>query len=267
MTKYLALFRMRFANSLQYRAAAVAGMATQFAWGFMEILAFRAFYRANPVAFPMEFSQVVTYIWIQQAFLAIFMVWFYENEIFEAISSGAIAYELVRPVDLYNRWFAQSVANRLARALLRSLPILLVAFIAPPPLRLALPDNGVQLMLFGLSFALGLGVVVAYTMIVYVTTFFTLSPVGIRIIAAMLADFLAGGILPLPFFPSGFRVVAELLPFAAMQNMPLRIYSGHIAGVEAFRGIGLQVFWLLALVVLGRLMMRRALQKVVVQGG
>jgi len=267
MRKYLALFRMRFANSLQYRAAAIAGMATQLAWGYMEILAFQAFYRANPVAFPMEFSQVVTYIWIQQAFLAIFMVWFYENEIFEAISSGAIAYELVRPMDLYNRWFAQSVANRLARAVLRSLPILLVAFLAPPPLRMSLPDNGLQFVLFGLSFVLSLGVVVAYTMIVYVTTFFTLSPVGVRIIAAMLADFLAGGILPLPFFPAGFRAVAERLPFAAMQNMPLRIYSGHISGIEALWGICLQIFWLIVLVALGRLIMKRALQQVVVQGG
>ena len=267
MMKYLALFRIRFSNSLQYRAAAAAGMVTQFAWGFMEIFAFRAFYRANPSAFPMEFSQVASYIWIQQAFLAIFMVWFYENEIFEAISNGAIAYELVRPMDLYNRWFAQSVANRMARAILRSLPILLVACLVPPPLRISLPASGLQFDLFSLSFFLSLGVVVAYTMIVYVITFFTLSPVGIRIIAAMLADFLAGAILPLPFFPDRARAVAELLPFAAMQNMPLRIYTGHISGVEALGGIGLQVFWFMVLLLLGRLMMKRALQKVVVQGG
>ncbi|NLL46990.1 MAG: ABC transporter permease [Firmicutes bacterium] len=267
MTKYLALFQMRFTHSLQYRAAAIAGMATQFAWGFMEILAFQAFYRANPGAFPMEFSQVVTYIWIQQAFLAIFMVWFYENEIFEAISSGTIAYELVRPLDLYNRWFAQSVANRLARALLRSLPILLVAFLVPSPLRMSLPASGLQFAFFSLSFFLSLGVVVAYTMIVYIITFFTLSPVGIRIIAAMLADFLAGGILPLPFFPEGVRAVVERLPFAAMQNMPLRIYSGHISGTGALSGIGLQLAWFVVLVSIGRQMMKRALQKVVVQGG
>jgi ABC-2 type transport system permease protein len=267
MRKYYALFRLRFIHSLQYRAAAAAGVVTQFAWGFMEILAFLAFYKANPSNFPMEFSHVVAYIWIQQTFLAVFMVWFYENEIFEAISSGAIAYTLVRPIDLYNRWFAQSVANRVAKALLRSVPILLVAFLVPPPLRLSLPNSGTQLLLFIISFVLGLGVVIAYTMIVYVTTFYTLSPVGVRIIAAMLADFLAGAIIPLPFFPMGVRNAAELLPFAAMQNMPLRIYSGNIAGVEAIKGIGLQIFWLLVLVTLGRLILRRALGKVVVQGG
>lgn len=267
MRKYMALFRLRFVTSLQYRAAALAGMATQFAWGFMELLAFLAFYRASPASFPMEFSQVVTYIWIQQAFLALFMVWFYENEIFEAIISGSIAYELVRPMDLYNRWYAQSVANRLARAILRSFPLLLVAFLAPAPLKMGLPPNWIQFVLFLLSLALGLGVVVAYTMLVYVTTFYTLSPVGVRIIAAMLADFLAGAIIPLPFFPAGFRAVAELLPFAAMQNMPLRIYSGHIAGSQALLGIAFQCFWLFVLVVVGRLLLHAALKRVVVQGG
>ena len=54
-------------------AAALAGLATQFAWGFMELLAFSAFYRADPTAFPMSFEQTVSYIWLQQAFLALFM--------------------------------------------------------------------------------------------------------------------------------------------------------------------------------------------------
>jgi ABC-2 type transport system permease protein len=75
MKAYKAMFRIRFINGLQYRAAALAGLSTQFAWGFMEILAFSAFYRANPGAFPMEFSHLVSYIWIQQAFLALFAVW------------------------------------------------------------------------------------------------------------------------------------------------------------------------------------------------
>ena len=74
MKQYISLFRIRFVNGLQYRAAAFAGLVTQFAWGFMEILAFSAFYHADPAAFPMEFQHLVSYIWIQQAFFAIFFV-------------------------------------------------------------------------------------------------------------------------------------------------------------------------------------------------
>lgn len=124
MRKYQAFFRIRFINTLQYRSAAIAGMATQLAWGLMEILAFHAFYQADPSAFPMTFQQTVSYVWLQQAFLSLFMLWFFEAEIFNTITTGSIAYELVRPMNLYNRWFCQSAANRLAKAVLRCGPIL-----------------------------------------------------------------------------------------------------------------------------------------------
>ncbi|MCL2121169.1 MAG: ABC transporter permease [Clostridiales bacterium] len=267
MKKYRALFRIRFLNALQYRAAAVAGMATQFAWGFMEIFAFAAFYRTNQAAFPMTFPQTVSYIWMQQAFLALFMMWFWENDIADAVVSGGVAYEMVRPLDLYSRWFCQIAANRLARALLRCAPILVVAFLVPEPYRMSLPPNLSQLFLFLLSTALSLGVVVSFSLLMYISLFFMLSPMGVRIIVAVFSDFLAGAIIPLPFFPESLRALVELLPFAAMQNMPLRIYSGHIAGAAAWQGIALQVFWLAALLPAGRLAMRRALKKVIVQGG
>lgn len=267
MKKYLALFRIRFNSGMQYRAAALGGIATQFAWGFMELLAFSAFYRANPEAFPMVFSDTVSYIWLQQAFLALFMTWFFEGEIFDAITSGGIAYELVRPIDLYNRWFCQSMANRLSRAVLRCFPILFVAFLVPDPLRMSIPPSWVQFFLFLGSAVLSLGVVVAFGMLIYISAFYTISPIGVRIIATMIADFFAGGIIPLPFFPDSVRKVVELSPFAAMQNMPLRIYSGNIGGIDVVHGLLLQVIWLVILVLVGKGFMAKAMRRVVVQGG
>ena len=265
--KYLALFRIRFTGSLQYRAAALAGVTTQFAWGIMEILAFSAFHRANPAAFPMELSQTVSYIWLQQAFLALFMMWFFENDIFAAIKDGGLAYDLARPMDLYSRWFCQASATRLAKCLLRCAPILFIAFLLPEPYRISLPHNLGHFGLFILSSALALGVVIAFSMLIYISTIYTLSPIGARLLAGSLADFLSGSIIPLPFFPEGIRQIAELLPFAAMQNTPLRIYSGNITGPELLRTLGLQVFWLVTLTLVGKLWMRQALRRVVVQGG
>jgi ABC-2 type transport system permease protein len=267
MSPYFSLVKMRFINGMQYRTAALAGIVTQFAFGFMFISMFLAFYRTDPSAFPMEISGVVSYIWIQQAFLALFMTWFFEGDIFSAITGGQIAYELARPMDLYGKWFCQCVAGRLSKTVLRCLPILFIAFILPDPYRLVLPPHTAQFLLFILSSALTLGVVVSFSMIIYIATFYTMSPLGVRIIAASLADFMAGSIVPLPFFPNGFRQAAEVLPFAAMQNMPLRIYSGDISGSGALHGILLQVFWFAVLFAAGKIWMRQTLKKVTVQGG
>ena len=256
---------MRFINGLQYRAAALAGLSTQFAWGFMEILAFSAFYRADPAAFPMEFSHLVSYIWMQQAFLALFMPWGVGGAAVETIVSGNIAYDMARPIDIYNRWFIETTADRVSRAVLRCAPILIVAFVLPPPFRMTLPANAFQVLMFVVSAPVAMCVVTTYCLIDYMSAFYTMS--RYNVIFVILADFLAGGYIPIPFFPEPFRRIAELLPFGAMQNMPLRIYSGDITGVNALRGVGLQLFWAAAMLIFGKLLMRHSLKRVVTQGG
>lgn len=267
MREYVSFFKIRFSNGLQYRAAAYAGIATQFVWGMMELLMFWAFYKADSSSFPMEFTQLASYIWLQQAFLALFMTWFLENDIFSAITSGSIAYELVRPMNLYNMWFTKSLASRLSKAVLRCMPILIIAVFLPKPFNISLPISAFNFLIFLFSMGLGFFVVVAFCMLIYILTFFTLSPMGVRIVAISLVEFLSGAIIPLPFLPDNIRYIAELLPFASMQNVPLRIYSGNISGNELIIGICLQVFWLAALILIGKLIMQKALKKVVVQGG
>jgi ABC-2 type transport system permease protein len=264
---YKALFRIRFTNSLQYRAAAIAGLTTQFAWGFMYILGFAAFYNSNPEAFPMTMQQTVSYIWMQQAFIAIFFIWFYENSIFEAIESGHISYEMVRPMDLYGRWFTQTSANRLSRAVLRCFPILIVAFILPEPYRMVFPTEIGRLGLFFFSMVLSMGVVVCFSMLIYISAFSTINSMGTRIVVGVAGDFLAGGYIPIPFFPDVLRTIVEFSPFGAMQNMPLLIFSGHLTGDALTRGILLQLFWFIVLLGIGYTWMNKSLKKIIVQGG
>ena len=66
MKKYLSFFRMKFMAGIQYRIAAFAGIATQFAWGGMEILIYRSFYLENQDTFPMQMQALSSYIWLQQ---------------------------------------------------------------------------------------------------------------------------------------------------------------------------------------------------------
>ena len=267
MRKYLCFFRIRFIHTLQYRSAAAAGVVTQFVWGFMELLAFRAFYRADPAAFPMDFSSLASYVWLQQAFLALFMVWLMDNDIFGTIQSGGVAYELARPLDLYTMWFVRGLASRAAKALLRSAPILLVAVLLPAPFRLPAPAGAGAAVMFVLTLALGALCVNAFCMLLYASAFYTINPMGIRIVAVSLVEFLSGAIVPLPFLPERVQRLLALTPFAAMQNLPLRCYSGNLAGKELAAGTLLQLVWFAAMTACGWLWMRKALRRVVVQGG
>lgn len=267
MKKYISFFRLRFVMGLQYRSAALAGIATQFFWGIMEILMFRAFYEADKAAFPMTLQAACSYVWMQQAFLSLFMAWLLESEIFEAIVNGNISYELCRPINLYDMWFARSMANRFSRAFLRCVPVLLASVLVRAPYGMMAPVSAQAFLLFVVTLLLGAFVTIAFCMLVYVICFFTVSSAGIRMVAVSVVEFFQGGVIPIPFFPEKVREIVELLPFAAMQNVSFRIYSGDLAGKAMEKAVFLQVFWLIVLIAAGRGLSRIAMKKVVVQGG
>ena len=267
MKKYLSFFRLRFTMGLQYRTAALAGIVTQFVWGFMEIMIFRAFYQADAAAFPMRLSATSSYIWLQQAFLAFFDAWMMENDIFESIVNGNIAYELCRPVSIYNMWFSRSAASRLSRAVLRCFPVLIVAALIPHPYGMDAPASPLHFFLFVLTLMMGLAVTVTFCLLIYVLAFFTISPQGLRIVFTSTVEFFAGAVIPLPFFPEKVQKVMELLPFASMQNVPLRIYSASMSPAEMKNAILLQVFWLVVLTATGKLLCGLAEKRITIQGG
>jgi len=161
----------------------------------------------------------------------------------------------------------QIVANRISRTLLRLVPVILVSSLLPYPFGLSAPANLEHFIFFILSITLSVGVMATLVNLMYIFLFYTLNISGLNGIIYGIFMPLAGGIIPLPFFPEPFRSIAMLLPFAALQDIPLRVYNGHIYGVELAQVLGLQVFWLIFLLVTGHLLMKHTLKKVVVQGG
>lgn len=267
MRKYLTFFSMRLRCGLQYRTAALAGILTQFCWGFMYIMLYHAFRISDPDAYPMTADQTATYIWLQQAFLAMFASWSMENDLIAQIKDGTVAYELCRPMSLYPMWFCKCMASRFARALLRFLPILLITGFLPEGYRMHLPATPLTALVFLLSLTLAFLLMTAILMPVHIAVFFLLNDSGIRAVFANITDFCSGSLIPLPLLPAGLQTILSFTPFMYLQNTPYLIYSGYIPLAAAPRYILLQLVWLAILIPAGMWMMKRALNRVVIQGG
>jgi ABC-2 type transport system permease protein len=267
MNAYLSVWKLRFINGLQYRAAALAGMATQLFFGFIFIMIFIAFYNQSTVQPPISLRELVAYVWLQQVFLAFVMLWFRDNEIFQLITSGNIAYELCRPCGIYPFWYAKLLATRLSNAVLRCFPILFISFLLPDPYRLTLPPSPLALVLFLVTLLLGLLVIVSISMLIYITVFWTMSPTGSILMIAIAGEFFAGMVIPVPLMPHWLQNITYALPFRWTADFPFRVYSGHIPQSEALWGIFVQLLWLVVLVGVGRWCLNKALRQIVVQGG
>jgi ABC-2 type transport system permease protein len=264
---YLSVFRLRFVHGLQYRAAAVAGIATQFAFGFLFLSVFLAFQAANPGASTFGRGPIATYVWLTQAFLVLVATWYRDGELLDTIVSGNLAYEYCRPLDLHLAWFFRLTAHRVAAVLLRCAPILGAAWFLPAPYTLAPPASAEALALFLATLAGGLAVVVALGELLYIGTIVTQTPAALFLLVGTLADFGAGLVVPLPFLPDGVREVLAWLPFRLTADLPFRTWSGDIAPPEAWAGLGAQVVWFFVLFGAGRLLLGRIGRRLVVQGG
>lgn len=267
MKQYTSFFRIRFLAGLQYRAAAFAGVFTQLFWGLMELMMFRAFYLFAPEKLPMDMQALCSYVWIQQGTLSIWNLWGWEQALFQAVQTGEVAYELTRPTDLYAMWSARGFATRLSRGLPRLIPILVVGSLLPAPYGLRLTISFPAFCAFLFSMALTLWLCVSICLVCYSLTFYLTDYRGIITFVPALCEIFSGDLLPLPFFPPALRRIAELSPFGSLQNVPLRIFGGNIAGAQLFGAVGLQLFWCLTVTVLGYSLMHRGLRRTVIAGG
>ena len=144
MKKYLSVFRIRLINNIQYRAVTFGAVASNIVWVLLELMMYVALYNSAGHLLPMTFSQIVSYIWVKRIVMNMLAVVAYDGEIYSVINNGAVAYELVRPMDLYGKWYSQAVANRVTSTLITCIPVLLIAIILPEPFGLHFPMSIIQ---------------------------------------------------------------------------------------------------------------------------
>jgi ABC-2 type transport system permease protein len=271
---YLAALSVRFQLTLQYRAAALAGFATQLWWGGIKVMVYAAFYGsagAAAAAAPISLSQTITYTWIAQAFLVL-QPWTADPEVSQAVRTGGVGYDRLRPVDAYAYWYARSVGWMLARVAPRAALMMLTAALVIPLLGLTdwswrLPAGPLAATAFLVSLLLAALLSGAFVMLLNVLVAATLNERGVNTIAMPLVILLTGNLVPLALWPEPLQPFLIAQPLAGVLDIPCRIYFGALTGPEILFGLALQLFWTAALVLIGRAALAAVMRRLQVQGG
>lgn len=268
MSVYLGYLKIRFLDNIQYKIAALAGVLTQFAWGGMYIMLFATFLK-NGTSSDMSISQMSTYIWLQQAFFMMFNLWSIDRDVLDTVTSGNIAMELVKPVDLYNIWHARNFGLKMGTTILRCVPMIIICMLLPlGEYGLAAPSSITNFIFFVITLILSMFLVISYIMIMFGVLMSTVSAHGIRIAFQLVSEFLSGLVIPIAFMPDFLVKIIKFTPFYYMQNVSFNIYSGYISDIsEMIKIVGVQVFWLLLLTIIGKILIKKQEKKIVVQGG
>ena len=266
MRGYLSYFKSQLLTGLQYRSAAIAGLCTQFFWGFLYCMVYSAFYSHASID-SINFRELICYVWLNQALFSLILIRTKDSEIMDMIKNGTVAYELCRPYDLYFWWYLKLLAKRYANVALRFLPVITLACLLPKPYNLVAPISFKAFILFLITLFLGTLIIAGINIIIHFISFFTMQDKGISSIITTVGELLAGFDVPLPLLPLIIITVSEYLPFRLVGDLPFRVYSGNISGDYVVKCIILQVIWILLLMIIGKLIMKKALKRVCIQGG
>lgn len=263
MRACLSAFRMRVKLEMQYRGAVLGGVICQIFFGLILVAIYRAMYAGKPQAIPL--SHITGYVWLQQAFFRMLLA--SDPELLDKIRTGAIAYDLCRPLNLYGFYYVRIMAQKMTGSLLRAALMLVFAFLLPEGWGLPLPASpaGLAWSLAGLF--LGLLCVSALENITMGFTMLTLDSRGVQAMLNLLMMILAGNILPLTLYPDSWQRVIRLLPYAQLLDAPIRLYTGDTPPSAAPGILVLQGLWIMLLAGLGVLFWRKNLKRLEIQGG
>ena len=190
-------------------------------------------------------------------------------EINENFKDGTIALQLTKPISYRIKFIFMALGGFVGVVSLLVAPIIVISFTLFAIFGFIslsyLTPVYILLSILGLIFA-----VLVFDAINFFfgqLCFYTQSAWGLNECKNAVSTFLAGGIIPIAFFPPGLREVAMYLPFASMGSSPVLVLMGKASLNTAIHYVGLALSWWIILEIFNAIIFKRATKRLVVQGG
>lgn len=264
MRLYWEVARTTARRMTTYRTATLAGIFTNTVFAFLMAYVMLAVFREEPVIGGFDAVDAITFTFVAQGLFSMTMGNFGQLELAERIRTGDVAVDLSRPYDFQGWWTAVGYGRASFLVWARGIPPIVIGAVT---LGIRLPATATNWAAFGVAVVLSAGVAICWGFLLQLTAFWILDVRGPNQIGWMLAQLLSGAYLPVVLFPDGAEAVIRALPFVAMIQLPIELFLGKHEGVGLVWVLANQALWLGALLLAGRLVLRRAVRKVVVQGG
>ena len=260
---YAEFIRVGFVNTLAYRLRYYTGIVTYFIYVSIYYFIWKAIYEHSAKIEGFDFKQLLTYVavgWIIRSF-------YFNNidqEIAQQVLEGKLAMDLIKPVNLQSMYVAQAFGESIFRLALLTAPTAVLLLAIYPLQR---PRTATAFLAFFVSVIFSFFIVAAINFAVGTLAIRLKSILGLLRAKYFLLELFSGLLLPISFFPHPFQVILEALPFQYISYVPVLLYLGKIQGFGIVRALGLQLFWVAAMVALGHIMWCWSTRRISIQGG
>jgi ABC-2 type transport system permease protein len=260
---YWALAKGSFQAIMAYRSGFFFTVLNNLAYMTIAFFLWRSIYQGRETLKGLTFNQTFLYITVASALIVMLKTWT-DWEISYQITQGSIIMSLIKPINFQWMMVSQSAGFSLMNMLSVSVPsILFLIFVFRIPINV-----GVGFAFFPFALVLSFLLNAAFDYIIGLTSFYTESIWGISTTKEIVITFLSGAIIPIQFFPETFQKILGFLPFQALYHLPLMMLTEPDQNLSVYLGmLGIQVFWVVVMMVLARLFYKRAILVLRVSGG
>jgi ABC-2 type transport system permease protein len=266
MRVYLSFLLNAFQTAIAYRVNIFFEFLNKIIALFIEVAIWRALYHGitevSTSVGAVSLRDMVTYAIISTG-LSIFIANTNINKINLKINNGQIAIDLIRPINFQIYLFSEMLGQILYDIVIKLIPLIMISI-----LLFGIYFSGpLPLLLFVISVinAVLLNFIITY--IIGLLAFWYTQAWQLDYLFQYVMIFLSGAWIPLWFFPGILRDIIDFLPFNLIYYVPLTIYLHKISYGVSWLLIIKQLVWLFIFVMVEKVVWKKAVKKIVVQGG
>ncbi len=259
---YMRALKVQVQVNLRYRGNVLAYLSYVLIPPLAVFFLWRAVLGRGGTLAGYDLSAMVTYYIVAQYFVAhtSFSAWI---DIGEEIRNGRLTLWILRPASHYGLYFSRNIGGWIPYWIMGLVGAAAVAGILHR--YFLLPEE-----LWRVPVALGfwlLGVALAFTWgyMLNLFAFWTKRSTGVVLMADAVATFLTGGLVPLDILP--LKEIWLFFPFRFAGWFPTQVFLGRVPAEELPQELGLLLAWLLAFLLVRRLVWELGLRRYQGAGG
>jgi ABC-2 type transport system permease protein len=259
----LALFKLNFIKSFQYRGAIIIKFIGSFIRLFVEISLWTALFKASPIVNGTTFNDMINYMSLT-AILTLFSMSGPGNQLSDRIMNGSISSDMIRPYSLKPYLVSVSIGNNLFEFITFTLPVYTLVLLVYGP---QIPTSPLQFLLFSISVLFGAVISFYFSYIMGMLSFWLQSTWYISWVQTAMFTLFGGTFVPLWFYPDFLIKISYVLPFRYITYEAVTFYLGRTSIHSMLHVLTIQLIWISVLAVLEAFLWNRAQKKIMVFGG
>lgn len=223
----------------------------------------KAVYANAAVIGQLSFQEMLTYVFVARSLIVLYeldLEWY----ISERVRTGDIVTDYIKPINYFLNCVAYSAAGALLYLFTICLPLLLGGYFI---FHIKTPASPLLFLSFILSAFVSFLIGICLNFLFGILSFWVVSIERLLFAKYFAISFLAGGIIPVTYFPDWLRHLNSFLPFQHTISTPIFLYLKANTLQDALPLLGAQALWVIILIPLCLLFLRVSEAQLEIQGG